>query len=53
MNNTLLVRFDIFCRKCKHRRNPEEKDPCDSCLAVPAREGSRKPINFEEKEKMK
>ena len=47
----MLVRFDVYCRNCQHKDVPEEKDPCDMCLAVPAREETKKPLCYEEKEK--
>lgn len=52
MNNNLkMVDFHAYCLRCKNKNIPEEKDPCDMCLAVPAREGTNKPLCFEEKDK--
>lgn len=43
------VLFSEYCGKCKHSDLSEYEDPCDSCLSVPAREYSHKPMMFEEK----
>ena len=53
MNNSnyKMVDFHMYCMRCKNKNTEEEKDPCDMCLAVPAREGTNKPLCFEEKGK--
>ena len=50
-NDYKMVDFHIYCMRCKNKDQPEEKDPCDMCLAVPAREGTSKPLCFEEEKK--
>ena len=45
------VRFDEYCKKCKHWNLPESEDPCDLCLENPSNEWSRKPVYFEEEER--
>lgn len=45
---TKLVDFS-FCKTCKYLKTKEEEEPCNGCLAVPAREdGSKKPVNYDE-----
>ena len=44
-----IVRFDLYCPKCKNYNTDESKDPCDGCLSEPCNQYSRKPVNFEEK----
>lgn len=44
------VRYDKYCKTCKHEKVDEKDEPCFSCLLKPAREGSEKPVNLEEKE---
>lgn len=51
--NTKFVRFDIWCKQCKHFNVKEVLDPCDECLACPARESTEKPLNFEANGKLK
>ena len=45
-----MVEFDEFCEKCKHKDLEQFKEPCNECLENPVREGTIKPLNFEEKE---
>lgn len=41
------ARFDIWCEKCKYKDTPEQKDPCNLCLALNGySEQSTKPANF-------
>jgi len=47
--NEHIVRYDIWCKKCKHEKGRETEDPCDECLSYPVQINSRKPIKFEEK----
>lgn len=44
-----FVRFDLYCKTCKHKDEDDGYDPCDTCLATPTNLYSRKPINYEEK----
>lgn len=48
--NTKEVRFDIYCKKCKHYNKSESEDPCFDCLDQGWNEDSYKPIYFEDKE---
>lgn len=50
MENTKLVEFYKYCSTCKHADLPEEDDPCNECLTIPARESSHKPEKYEEKD---
>ena len=43
------VNYYEFCKKCKHYNLNEVKDPCNDCLGEFAREGTEKPLYFEEK----
>ena len=45
---TKIVRYELYCKKCKHRNRSAVEDPCNECLTVPVNYGSIKPINFEE-----
>lgn len=47
--NTMLVNFEQ-CKTCKFYGTNQQKEPCDECLSVPARESSHKPINWKTKE---
>lgn len=44
------VYFDQYCKKCKHEKTPQEKDPCHECLGEPMNLYSHKPVKYEEKE---
>lgn len=45
------VRYDLYCRTCKHKDTPQADDPCDECLSTPMNEGSVKPVNYMEGER--
>lgn len=45
---TKFVDFKTYCAKCKNKDKSPTADPCNECLSVPAREGTRKPIKFKE-----
>lgn len=42
------VRFDIWCKRCKHKDTPEVEDPCNECLNEPSNINSRKPIHWKD-----
>ena len=47
-----MVKYEDYCKKCEHKPVKDHDDPCNECLDNPVRlDGSRKPINFKEKEK--
>jgi hypothetical protein len=48
---TKFVDFNQYCPKCKYKDVTPTADPCNNCLTVPAREGTRKPEKFEEAKK--
>jgi len=55
-NKEKIVDFEKYCKECKFFNVDDSKgeEPCNSCLAEPVNENSRKPVNFEpaeEKEK--
>lgn len=41
------VRFDIYCKHCKHKDVPDEEAPCCDCLAEPTKLYSDIPVKFE------
>ena len=41
------VCFDLYCNLCKYYKNPDDKDPCDSCLEEPMNYHSHKPVRWE------
>ena len=43
------VRFDQYCKKCKHYSLEEEKEPCHECLSNPSNLYTHKPVLFEKK----
>ena len=43
-----IVRFDEWCKDCKHYDTDETEDPCDECLRCPLNWDSRQPVMFEE-----
>lgn len=43
------VRFDYYCRKCKHKDVDEDHDPCNECLEEGMRDGTYIPLKYEEK----
>ena len=47
---TKIVNFDLYCKNCEHFNKENYEDPCHECLSTPAREHSRRPLNYKEKE---
>ncbi len=43
------VRFDKYCKTCKHYKKKESEEPCDECLSNPTNLYSKKPVNWESK----
>ncbi len=41
------VDFNTYCPKCQNRNKKDVDDPCNECLTVSARQGTRRPINYE------
>ena len=50
MYENKIVRFDIYCDKCKHKELDESLEPCNECLTCPVNYHSSKPVKFEEAE---
>lgn len=48
---TKEVRFDEYCKLCKHYEKAATEDPCWDCLNQGWNYDSHKPIEFEEAEK--
>ncbi len=50
MNNWMReVDYATYCPKCKNFKVLETDEPCNECLTECAREGTVKPLKFEEK----
>ena len=47
-NKVYFADFYRYCKICKYYSTSERKNPCAGCLTVPGRQGTRKPINYEE-----
>lgn len=50
VNEYKEVRFDLYCKDCKHKEVSGNDEPCDECLSEPLNYASVKPVKFEEKE---
>lgn len=51
MDSAKQVEFYGHCDKCKHHTSDDVySETCDECLDEPVREGTCKPLNFEEAE---
>lgn len=49
--NPKMVKYEDYCKTCKHEKVKDYENPCDECLYESVRlDGSRKPVNWEEKE---
>lgn len=44
--NLQEVYYDRYCKTCKHKKLPEEADPCDECLSNPVNYATHKPMNW-------
>ena len=44
-----MVRYDLWCDKCKHKTINENDEPCEECLSNPINTHTEKPVKFEEK----
>ena len=51
MEQIHIVDFETYCKTCAYEKTDEAEKPCDECVGVPARENSRKPVNWKEKSK--
>ncbi|MBP5597726.1 MAG: hypothetical protein J6Y02_20310 [Pseudobutyrivibrio sp.] len=47
------VKFAIYCPLCVYTDTPETEDPCNECLATPAREDSHRPEKYKPKDEKK
>lgn len=52
VNNTYSkeVEFSAYCKKCKYSELDGWKDPCNDCLAVGGRIGTKVPEKFKPKD---
>lgn len=49
VNEYKEVRFDKYCKTCKHEKIKDTDEPCNECLDNPTNYASIKPVNYEEK----
>lgn len=49
VNNEKEVRFDLFCKTCKHYQDDESEEVCDDCLNHPVNINSKKPTRWVKK----
>lgn len=47
-NNGLFKEVDYFkyCKHCVNKECLQTEDPCNECLTTPARQNTKKPINY-------
>lgn len=48
-NGHKLVKFWVYCKKCKHKGKNDNEQPCAECLEEPTNLYSDKPVKWEEK----
>ena len=46
-NDSKFVKYEKYCKKCKHLGKAEYKEPCNECLKNPVRSGTEVPLKFE------
>lgn len=44
-----IVRYDRYCKTCKHKDLSQDAEPCTTCLTFPTNTNSRKPHKWEKK----
>ena len=52
-NEDKIVRYDRYCKTCKHYPLNQAEEPCNTCLDNPTNGYSRKPVKYEKKESKK
>ena len=45
-----IVRYDVWCSKCKHEKVNDINEPCNECLDYPTNTNSKQPMRFEQKD---
>ena len=48
-DSTKFVNFKKYCPLCKWADKSSTADPCNECLETGGREGTEKPVNWEDK----
>ena len=43
------VRYDLYCKQCKHEKLADYQNPCNECMTKFFRTDTDKPIHFEKK----
>lgn len=51
MEDFLEVDFKTYCKTCEHQKKKDYEDPCNECLEVGMREGTRIPEQYKENTK--
>ena len=46
-----IVRYDLWCHKCKHKKVESTDSPCTECLDEPVNTNTNQPVLFEEDKK--
>lgn len=47
VNDDKIVRYDRYCKTCKHWKLDQAEEPCNECLDTPTNYHSRKPVKYE------
>lgn len=47
MEDEKIVRYDRYCKNCKHKDLDQADEPCNECLSNPTNANSRKPVKYE------
>lgn len=50
-NEVYFVDFYKYCKKCKFEHIDDKHEPCNECLTVAGRPGTRVPLNYKEDKK--
>ena len=48
---TIKLVNETMCETCIHQNEPDNIDPCHTCMETPVNENSKKPVNYISKEK--
>ena len=44
------VRFDKYCKTCKHIKLEDTDEPCNECLSEPVNYATERPVKWEGKD---
>lgn len=48
-----FVEFHEYCKTCLYKEQDSIEEPCNECLTLTARSGTKKPLCYEEDQKAK